>query len=272
MASSEGPSGSEFMDDFYAECDEHLGDVRSGLLTLESAIGKQAPDPAILNESFAIFIRSKASSGWRGCSWPKRWRIGPRLCPGTDAERSVFSDEGFGALTACDGTAGADRGRPSRKKPAPDIVEFAGPFWALLDESQEAGRRRPGIGRARAARGGSAGRAACRCGNAFSNHRRCSQEKSVTVNSARARAQELGEICTARRRSKRAGRISFRVYRRQILRRRWTRRAGKAKAYRFVGTCLLRPRRRARHRAEVATSGGICRSFARGARGPDAPR
>ena len=52
MASPDGPSGSEFMDDFYAECDEHLGDVRSGLLTLESAIGKQSPDPSILQRIF----------------------------------------------------------------------------------------------------------------------------------------------------------------------------------------------------------------------------
>ena len=36
------------MDDFYAECDEHFGEIRGALIHLESAIDERVPDSATL--------------------------------------------------------------------------------------------------------------------------------------------------------------------------------------------------------------------------------
>ena len=51
-----------FMDDYFAECDEHLGVVQRGLLTLEAAIGHAEPPPAIVEELFRSFHSLKGIS------------------------------------------------------------------------------------------------------------------------------------------------------------------------------------------------------------------
>ena len=52
-----------FIDDYFAECEEHLTSVRPLLLTLEAAVGGAAADPAILDELFAGFHSLKGISG-----------------------------------------------------------------------------------------------------------------------------------------------------------------------------------------------------------------
>ena len=51
-----------FMDDYFAECEEHLSVVRRDLLALEAAIGEAVPPPAIVEELFRSFHSLKGIS------------------------------------------------------------------------------------------------------------------------------------------------------------------------------------------------------------------
>ncbi len=51
-----------FMDDYYAECDEHLSTIRRLLLTLEESIGRH-PEQPVLEELFRSFHSIKGISG-----------------------------------------------------------------------------------------------------------------------------------------------------------------------------------------------------------------
>ena len=56
----------QFLDDYYAECDEHLNLVRRHLLTIEKQIGEGAIDVALLDELFRSFHTIKGISGMVG--------------------------------------------------------------------------------------------------------------------------------------------------------------------------------------------------------------
>lgn len=56
-----------FLDDYYAECDEHLAAIRRGLLALESAVGQGQPlDQGVVEEIFRGFHSVKGLSGMVG--------------------------------------------------------------------------------------------------------------------------------------------------------------------------------------------------------------
>jgi two-component system chemotaxis sensor kinase CheA len=52
-----------FLDDYFAECDEHLTTVRRGLLALEKSVGKPRPDAADIEELFRTFHSIKGIAG-----------------------------------------------------------------------------------------------------------------------------------------------------------------------------------------------------------------
>ena len=52
-----------FIDDYFAECEEHFTSVRPLLLTLEGALGGGAAEPGILDELFQAFHSLKGISG-----------------------------------------------------------------------------------------------------------------------------------------------------------------------------------------------------------------
>ena len=52
-----------FLDDYFAECEEHLATVRRGLLALEGSIGQDRPDPTVTEELFRSFHSLKGISG-----------------------------------------------------------------------------------------------------------------------------------------------------------------------------------------------------------------
>ena len=52
-----------FLDDYFAECDEHLTTVRRTLLALESSVGQPRPDPAVTEELFRAFHSLKGIAG-----------------------------------------------------------------------------------------------------------------------------------------------------------------------------------------------------------------
>ena len=59
---------SEFIDDFYAECDEHLAIIRRGLLALEPWIGQPVGDQELLNTLFRSFHTLKGLAGMVGAA------------------------------------------------------------------------------------------------------------------------------------------------------------------------------------------------------------
>ena len=52
-----------FLDDYFAECDEHLTTIRRGLLALEGSVGRQRPDPVVTEELFRAFHSIKGIAG-----------------------------------------------------------------------------------------------------------------------------------------------------------------------------------------------------------------
>lgn len=58
--------GAEFMDDYFAECDEHLGEIRHLLLELDGATADRPVRPATLQDLFRRFHSIKGISGMVG--------------------------------------------------------------------------------------------------------------------------------------------------------------------------------------------------------------
>jgi two-component system, chemotaxis family, sensor kinase CheA len=56
----------EFIDDYFAECDEHLAVARRALLDLEAYVGKPDVDPSLLEELFRSFHSTKGLSAMVG--------------------------------------------------------------------------------------------------------------------------------------------------------------------------------------------------------------
>ena len=53
----------DFLDEYFAECGEHLAVVRRGLLSLEQSVGRSRPDTAITEELFRSFHSLKGLAG-----------------------------------------------------------------------------------------------------------------------------------------------------------------------------------------------------------------
>ena len=58
----------QFLDDYYAECDEHLIAIRRALITLEDEVDKGTVDRTLLDNVFRSFHTLKGISGMVGLS------------------------------------------------------------------------------------------------------------------------------------------------------------------------------------------------------------
>src|SRR5262249_18860462 len=56
----------QFLDDYYAECDEHLFSIRRSLVSLEDEVDSPAVDRAVLDNLFRSFHTLKGISGMVG--------------------------------------------------------------------------------------------------------------------------------------------------------------------------------------------------------------
>ena len=65
---STGEFFDQFLDDYYAECDEHLVSIRRALVTLEDEVNEQSLDRALLDNLFRSFHTLKGISGMVGLS------------------------------------------------------------------------------------------------------------------------------------------------------------------------------------------------------------
>jgi two-component system chemotaxis sensor kinase CheA len=55
--------GDGFLDDYFAECDEHLSTIRHALLALEASVGQPRPDPRVSEELFRAYHSLKGLAG-----------------------------------------------------------------------------------------------------------------------------------------------------------------------------------------------------------------
>jgi two-component system chemotaxis sensor kinase CheA len=55
--------GDAFLDDYFAECEEHLASVRQGLLALEKSVGQARPDSSVTEELFRGYHSLKGLAG-----------------------------------------------------------------------------------------------------------------------------------------------------------------------------------------------------------------
>jgi two-component system chemotaxis sensor kinase CheA len=65
-AAADNPFFAEFVDDFFAECDEHMVIVRRGIVAIERFVGQRRVDSALLDELLRSFHTLKGLSGMVG--------------------------------------------------------------------------------------------------------------------------------------------------------------------------------------------------------------
>ncbi len=205
--SDSNPDGGEFfaqfLDDYFAECDEHLTLVRRHLLALEEQAGRPGVDQPLLDEVFRSFHTLKGISGMVGLSEAEQLahHMESYLRALRQAEARL-GDEGVEALLT--GVSMLEQVIAARRKEvaAPDINPAVARLQAVINDSSsaparatpadtgegaesEAGAPRPGRhDEARTWRFEFLPTAAL-------------SERGVNVNSVRARLQEVGEILQA---------------------------------------------------------------------------
>ncbi|VXD25052.1 CheA signal transduction histidine kinase; fused chemotactic sensory histidine kinase in two-component regulatory system with CheB and CheY: sensory histidine kinase; signal sensing protein [Planktothrix serta PCC 8927] len=125
----------DFLEDYFAECEEHLAVVRRELLTLESWINQSPLERSHLNELFRCFHSLKGLSGMVGVS------VAEELAHQMESylrvlrdQQIVLSSEGFDALIA--GTKLLEQVITCRRTqtPAPDITDISAQLRAVIPD------------------------------------------------------------------------------------------------------------------------------------------
>jgi hypothetical protein len=114
----------QFLDDYYAECDEHLFSIRRSLVSLEDEVDSAAVDRTILDNLFRSFQRSKGSPAWSHSALPNNsLTISRVICVSCVKERSCSANrERGGQIPAAPHrlcTRGRPHARPSLRLPIP---------------------------------------------------------------------------------------------------------------------------------------------------------
>jgi two-component system chemotaxis sensor kinase CheA len=215
----------QFLDDYFAECDEHLTLVRRHLLALESDIGRPGVDASLLDELFRSFHTLKGISGMVGLGEAEQLahhmesylralrRKGATLSrEGAEAliEGTTVLEQVIAAFRKKEAAPGIARTVARLQVVAPDASsaperpETAGAAEDGGDAHAETGRRQ---GRTLAA--GARGPGDTRTWRFEFAPTPELSERGVNVNSVRARLLEIGELLRATPHVKEQGRIIF---------------------------------------------------------------
>ena len=193
----------QFLDDYYAECDEHLVSIRRSLVTLEDEVDARTVDRAVLDNLFRSFHTLKGISGMVGLAAAEQLAHHlesylRELREGT----LTLSAPGFEVLVAgvsmLEGVINARR----NDQPIPSIDEIVERLRAVSSESATS----EGPAEAPPKREDDA--TATRWQIEFTPTAELA-ERGVNVNSVRARLQELGQVVQAKPVVKGAGEIAF---------------------------------------------------------------
>jgi len=190
----------QFLDDYYAECDEHLVSIRRSLLTLEDEVDTRMVDRALLDNLFRSFHTLKGISGMVGLGAAEQLAHHlesylRELREGT----AVLSDTGFQVLGS--GVSLLENVINARRndQPIPSIDEIVERLQAVSAESAGVEITTPQK---------NDDVTATRWQVEFTPTAQLA-ERGINVNSVRARLQEIGELTQAKPIVKGAGEIAF---------------------------------------------------------------
>ena len=176
---------SQFLDDYFAECEEHLAVIRRGLLNIEPSIGQSRLDTSQLDELFRSFHTIKGISGMVGLTPAEQLAHDMESYLRLLRKGNIFlTQNGFEALI--DGTKllGLVIEGHKTNSPSPDISSAVEALKVATSDTEEID-------------------SPATADNTTSKQQQWrflfppSQQKSelgVNVNSVRARLQQLGEI------------------------------------------------------------------------------
>jgi two-component system chemotaxis sensor kinase CheA len=199
------------MDDFYAECDEHFGEVRGALIHLEGSIGRSAPDSTTLLRIFRSFHSLKGIFGMAGL------QVAETLAHRTEdylrsltRHQRAFNESGFDVLISVMERLEQIVVAHRQGQDPPDISRLVTELGTLAESSvvpevSEAAPRSAELEekvRAAQARGLTIWHCLFEPSPALS-------QKGRNVNSARARVESLGKILHSAPKVEGAGRIHF---------------------------------------------------------------
>lgn len=190
----------QFLDDYYAECDEHLVSIRRSLVTLEAEIN-EAVDRTLLDNLFRSFHTLKGISGMVGLTPAEQLAHHLESYLRELREGTLrLSEPGFEALVAgvslLEGVINARR----NEQPLPSIDEMVVRLQNVSSDSST-----------------SESESVNKLDDSDTNQRWEIEftptaelaQRNVNVNSVRARLQELGQLVQARPVVKGAGEIAF---------------------------------------------------------------
>jgi len=185
--------GEQFLDDYFAECDEHIAAVRRHLLALDQQVGEGRIDSALLDELFRSFHTIKGISGMVGFREEEQLahRVEDTLRAVRQGDLSLNVDSIDGLIES---VALLDRRLAARRSKAP-LPELSG-------EEPAAGIPAGSAARAKEA-------APLLTFSVEFTPSLALAERGININSLRARMQEIGEILKSTPKVKGQGEISF---------------------------------------------------------------
>jgi two-component system, chemotaxis family, sensor kinase CheA len=227
VATSEPDNNSEFfaqfLDDYYAECDEHLTLVRRHLLALEAQVGQAQVEQALLDELFRSFHTLKGISGMVGLGAAEQLAHHMESYLRALRQReTVLSTEGFEALIA--GASMLEQVIAARRNEqtlpnieaivarleavAADVSAKPASSAALQDSDSDKGSASGAAKTETEAQNVVAG-ATTRTWHVEFMPTPALAERGVNVNSVRARLQGIGELVQAKPQVRGQGEIAF---------------------------------------------------------------
>ena len=185
----------QFLDDYFAECDEHIAAVRRRLLALDQQVGEGRIDNALLDELFRSFHTIKGISGMVG--FRDEEQLAHRI---EDTLRAVRQGDLSLNVNSIDGliesVASLDRRLAARRSNAP--------LPPLADQDAAAN-----LTPAAASGNKATGEASLLTFSIEFTPTLALAEQGININSLRARMQEIGEILKSTPKVKGQGEISF---------------------------------------------------------------
>ena len=191
----------QFLDDYYAECDENLVSIRRSLVTLEDEVGAGSIDRALLDNLFRSFHTLKGISGMVGLAAAEQ--LAHQLesyLRELREETMILSEAGFESLAAGVSSLEAVINARRNDQPIPPIDEMVDRLQSIsstpaasFSQKRETSESESPTRRVQVEFTPTAELA----------------ERGVNVNSVRSRLQAIGELLQAKPIVKGAGEIAF---------------------------------------------------------------
>ena len=191
----------QFLDDYYAECDEHLISIRRALVTLEDEVDTRMVDRTLLDNLFRSFHTLKGISGMVGLSAAEQLAHHLESYLRELREGTVLlSDSGFQVLVSGVSLLESVINARRNDQPIPSIDETVERLQTVSSESAPSKASEPQTVETEVT--------ATRWMVEFTPTAELA-ERGVNVNSVRSRLQEIGQLIQAKPVVRGAGEIAF---------------------------------------------------------------